>query len=172
MSEKEVKRIILSLGSGSKVTQQTILALKICIEAHGLGIAEILEADDRFGNEELFAGLANNPKLTKRKNECGWYQALKELEPKLLSKIVTDERLALKKLFNQIKYGDLLIMVGHSPLIELLALDIDLWYQLHEKRKSLDLDASLELKELEGVMFAQKYTNRNIYVTEHIGKSN
>jgi hypothetical protein len=136
------QHIYYHCGSGFERTQLTMQALKKYLAKSGYDVTLILPADIRFGNESVRNRMLNNKDLVALKKIKGWYQALVELEPDFLEKILLDLRQALQDVLNQIDEDSLTIIISHKPMIEFSAVAED-----------INFDRSTALKELEGVLF-------------------
>jgi len=139
------QKIVLGLGSELERTKQTTEAFAIYMERKGFIPTKTLPAEKNFGNAALFNQLTGNAELMALVKTDGWYSALKTLSPAILVEIQSSQYLTLQKIFDDVLDNDLVIIVGHTPMIELLAFYIG----------GAGLDTKLVLKELQGVLFVQ-----------------
>ncbi len=161
------QEIVIGLGSELVRTQQTIEAFQAYMEKNGFIPAQILAPEKRFGNAELFNKMVSNEALMAEVKISGWYSALCSLEPKLLESIQEDQFSALQAIFEVIKDNDVDITIGHTPMIELLAIYVDAKDSFF-RNKSFGIPESLSLKELQGVEFSQD-NDDIIHVTGLLG---
>jgi len=143
------QEIVIGLGSGLERTAQTILAFQAYMEKKGFVPAQILAGENRFGNAELFAKMTGNADLMTEVKKSGWYNAMSSLTPDWLKEIQEAEYAALTAIFDAVPNGDQVIIIGHTPMIELLALYVG---------PQCTIEPTLALKELEGIMFTQDAT--------------
>ncbi|MFA5154891.1 MAG: hypothetical protein WC453_00490 [Patescibacteria group bacterium] len=153
-------------GSGLERTAQTAQAYLDYIYDKGIVATQILPADPRFGNADLFKQMTGNAELMAEQKRSGWYNALKTVAPDLLTKIQKDQAEALERKFAEIEENEFLIIIGHTPMIELLAHSCKA--EDVEPSIALNLRPDLALKELQGILFVQDFDfvrNNDIKIT-------
>jgi hypothetical protein len=163
---KPENNIVIGLGTELKRTEQTILAFQAYMEKQGCFPSQILAAEKRFGSSELFNSLTGNADLMAEKAKVGWYMALCYAEPKLLDEIQVSQLQALSAIFETIDDA-IAIIVGHTPMIELLAIYIDS-HDVVFRGSGFGIEESLSLNPLQGVEFSMD-DRGNIHVSGLIG---
>ncbi len=141
------KMVILHLGSALKRTRQTIKAFEHFIDENGLcRCRAYMTPDPRFGSSAMFAKFSENKELEAEAKRSAWYQAFEKYDPEFIKKTQEDMISSLKPAFNTALDGEIIIMVGHTPLVEWLAYAID-------TNKYLPRD--IKLTELTGFIFTE-----------------
>jgi len=82
----------------------------------------------------------------------GWYHALLKITPDLLREIQQAQYAALSAIFDAVPEGDQVIIVGHTPMIEILAIYAD---DQNPYNGNKIIPTNIALKELQGIMFVQ-----------------
>lgn len=148
--------IILHLGSMVPRTAQTIRAFQKYLENQGYETALLMPPDKRFGSKEIFAKFPEDAKSDVEAGKISWLNVLKTRKIVLLKEIEHDILEATQEIFTKIKNGDLVISVGHTPMIEIAALHFNPY-----------LGEGMSLKELTGFLFEEE--NGDIVPVQKIG---
>ena len=99
--------------------------------------------------------MTKNEALMTEQKKSGWYNAMLSLTPDWLKEIQKAEYAALSAIFDAVLDDDLVIIVGHTPMIELLAHYLK--PEDVEPNVGLDLKPEFALKELQGILFVQDF---------------
>lgn len=152
------KKVIVHLGSEMPRTAQTIHAF----EEHAKNTYTNVgyrEEDCRFGNFNMFQNFFLHPIIMKKKKGGHtWLAAFEKENPTFLKKTQDDMVQAIKELFSSVEDDTIILMPGHSPLIEWLVFALD-----PEHKVSRDI----HLSELTGFVIEQDIDG-HIKVTETI----
>jgi phosphohistidine phosphatase SixA len=140
------QKVYVHLGSEMPRTAQTIHAF----EEHAkksYSTVGYREEDSRFGSYHMFLKFFLHPIIMQEKNHGHtWLAAFEKENPSFLKKTQDDMVAATKELFNGMDDNTLMIMPGHSPLIEWLVFALD-----PEHKVSRDI----HLSELTGFVIEQ-----------------
>ena len=150
--------VSICLGSSLERTKQAAMAFNKYLESKSYGPRPLIAADKRFGNAELFKLITSNQKLMDLQMKVGWIKSFEQVDPELLLNIQQSQFLALNNIFEEISEDEVAVVIGHTPMIELLAIFSD-----------EGVDENLSLKELQGVLF-QQTDGCEITVAQMIGK--
>jgi hypothetical protein len=152
------------LGTEYDRTRQTIMAY-VCFLAGdaqdktiNCAIHGDIPADPRLGNKALFDEWTSNPEVTADANARNWYRAYEDYNPMFITRVQLDALAALRDIFAQANDGELIISIGHTPMIEWLAFALD---------ASETISRDIKLQELTGFLITED--NGHIYVTAQIG---
>lgn len=141
------KRVILHLGSALKRTRQTIKAFEAFIDENDLcHCRAYITPDPNFGNSKMFTEFISNKELEAEAKQTNWYQTFQKHNPEFIKKTQDNMLLSLKSVFNNAFDDEIIIMVGHTPLVEWLA------YAIDEKNY---LPRDIKLAELTGFAFKE-----------------
>ena len=144
-------RVILHLGSMLPRTAQTVRAFQKYMERQGYETALMIEPDKRFATEELFAQFMAKTEVAEASKTEGWYNACLKFDKEFLRQVQTDLAEAIEEIFFRSQNGDLVIAIGHTPMIEFAAL----YYNPY-------LGNRLVLKELTGFLFEKEAGKINV----------
>jgi broad specificity phosphatase PhoE len=149
-------RIILHLGSMLPRTAQTIRAFQKYMENQGYETALLMPPEKRFGSDELFAKFTGNAEVARAAKTEGWYNAFLQFDEGFLRKVQSGLVEAIEEIFSKNQNGDLIIAIGHTPMIEFAALHYNPF-----------LGKRTALSELTGFLFEEE--GGNIVPTQKIG---
>lgn len=152
-------KIFLHHGSRFARTRQTINAYEVYLLSKGKSQSQlgILLSDPRFGNETILKPF-QDPSLKNIAETSSWYTVFEDSRPDfIINNQILMER-GVKQIFASIPDEALAITVGHSPLIE--------WLAIHFSGGN-KIPRDLKLKELEG--FILTYEAGQIKVTDSVG---
>ncbi|QQG52215.1 MAG: hypothetical protein HY931_02615 [Candidatus Falkowbacteria bacterium] len=107
-----------------------------------------IPADPRLGNKALFDEWTANPDVVADATTRNWYRAFEDYSPLFITRVQLDALAALRNIFAQANDGELIISVGHTPMIEWLAFACD-QYEV--------ISRDIKLAELTGFIFTEEF---------------
>ncbi len=148
------QRIRIHLGTEYDRTRQTVKAYEVFLvgiqENDGVDceIVGYIPADQRLGNKALFDEWTANPDVTADATTRNWYRAFEDYNPMFITRVQLGALAALRNIFSQAEDGELIISVGHTPMIEWLGFACDPYE---------NISRDLKLAELTGFIFTEEF---------------
>jgi hypothetical protein len=150
---------MLHMGSKLKRTRQTILAWKQYSDENNLCLVRGIHGyDSRFGSDEIFEQFTKDPNIVAAAKASNWWQACQHYNPGLIESTQSAMIEALHKAFEFAEEDMIVVMAGHTPMIEWLAYAFDPYETISRDTK---------LAELTGFIFTED--NGKIEVTGTVG---
>jgi phosphohistidine phosphatase SixA len=120
------KHIIIHYGSEYERTRQTIKAWEKYMDSSSLcHCRAYIVGDKNFGNAEMFAEFMADANIKAEAARSNWYNAFKLHQPAFIEHVQAGMLNALPQIFAQAFEGEIIVMVGHTPMIEWLIYAID-----------------------------------------------
>jgi len=156
------KKVRLHEGTEYDRTRQIINAYSQYLTNNGnCEIVGRIPRDTSLGNKKLFDEWMANPEVVADAEKRSWYQAFEDYSPMFIGRVQYQALCALRDLFSQIEENEIIISVGHTPMIEWLAIIVD------ELNKSEKIGRDIKLAELTGFAFTKE--NGRIAIAAQIG---
>jgi hypothetical protein len=144
------QKIRIHDGTEYDRTRQTIDAYVEFLEGNATINCQIIGniyRDIRLGNKALFDEFTADPEVLADATTRNWYRAYEDYNPLFITRVQLDALAALRNIFAYADDGDLILSVGHTPMIEWLAFACD-------KYEAISRD--LKLAELTGFIFTEE----------------
>jgi hypothetical protein len=144
------QKIRIHDGTEYDRTRQTIDAYVEFLEGNAAINCQIIGniyRDIRLGNKALFDEWTANPDVTADANARNWYRAYEDYNPLFITRVQLDALAAMRNIFAYADDGDLIISIGHTPMIEWLAFACDSYE---------NISRDLKLAELTGFIFTEE----------------
>jgi hypothetical protein len=144
------QKIRIHDGTEYDRTRQTIDAYVEFLEGNATINCQIIGniyRDIRLGNKALFDEWTANPDVTADANTRNWYRAFEDYNPLFITRVQLDALAALRNIFAYADDGDLILSVGHTPMIEWLAFACDRYE---------NISRDIKLAELTGFIFTEE----------------
>lgn len=148
------QKIRIHEGTEYDRTRQTIRAYEVFLvgikEHDGVDceIIDYIPADPRLGNKALFDEWIANRDVTADATARNWYRAYEDYNPLFITRVQLGALAALRDIFAQANEDDLIISVGHTPMIEWLGFACDPYE---------NISRDLKLAELTGFIFTEEF---------------
>ncbi len=144
------QRIIIHDGTEYDRTRQTINAYVEFLKGNSSINCQIIGniyRDIRLGNKALFDEFTANPEVLADATARNWYRAFEDYNPMFITRVQLDALAALRNIFAYANDGDLILSVGHTPMIEWLAFACDPYE---------NISRDIKLAELTGFIFTEE----------------
>lgn len=147
------QKIRIHEGTEYDRTRQTIKAYEVFLvgiqENDGVDceIVGYIPADPRLGNKALFDEFTANPEVLADATARNWYRAFEDYNPMFITRVQLDALAALREIFAHANDGDLILSIGHTPMIEWLAFACDPYE---------NISRDIKLAELTGFIFTEE----------------
>ena len=93
----------------------------------------------RFGNAEMFAEFTAKAEIKAEAEKSNWYNAFRIYQPEFIERVQAGMLNALPQIFAQANDGEIIVMVGHTPMIEWLIYALDVTGNIPRNTKFREL---------------------------------
>ena len=167
LSEIKNPRVRIHLGSDLERTYQTAMALgeHIINKRKEIVFRGYLFSDKRFGNQEMFKVFLADEKIKAEGLKSSWEEAFRLHNPGFMREVKQGMVDAMRRICALSDENDIIITVGHTPLIEWAAFACDVECQIPR---------NVKLDELCGFVFQEtgKQENNGFKIIEVIRAKN